>query len=50
MIGLEGIEVFKRIRDVCDDILKAYESENEKEFEAAMGRFLMLMIELQSTR
>ena len=29
MVSMEGIEAFKKLRDVADDVVKAYES-NEK--------------------
>lgn len=47
---MEPIEAFSKLRDVCDDIVKAYESEDEKEIESAMGRFLFLCMQLQSLK
>ena len=47
---MEGIEVFKKLRDVCDEVVKAYESNNEKEIEAAFGRFMMLAIQLDAIK
>jgi hypothetical protein len=47
---MEGIETFTKIRDVCDDIIKAYESEDEKELESAMGRFILLCIQMQALK
>lgn len=45
---MEQIEVFKKFRGICDDIVNAYEKEDEKELETAMGRFLYLCMQLQS--
>jgi hypothetical protein len=42
---MDGIEGFKKLRDVCDSVIKAYESEDTEKLDAAMGRFLMLMLE-----
>jgi hypothetical protein len=44
---VDPIEAFKKLRDVCDDVVKAYEKEDEKEIESAMGRFLVLCMQLQ---
>lgn len=41
-----GIEVFKKLRDACDEVIKAYENENESEIENALGKFLLLMMKL----
>lgn len=49
-LAMEGIEVFKKLRDVCDEVVKAYESNNEKEIEAAFGRFMMLAIQLDAIK
>lgn len=45
---MEGIDLFRKLRDVCDDIIKAHDSENEKELESAMGRFLFLIMTAQA--
>lgn len=42
------IEVYKKLRDVCDDVVKAHEGGDEKEQESAMGRFLLLMVQLET--
>jgi hypothetical protein len=44
------IEVFKKIRDTCDDVIKAFESGDEKELENAAGRFVLLMVQLDSLK
>lgn len=40
------IEMFQKIRDVSDDVVKAGESGDEREQEAALGRFVFLCIQL----
>lgn len=45
---MEGIEVFKKLGKACDDVVKAYESGNETEIENALGRFMLLMIQMDS--
>ncbi|MBT2615320.1 MULTISPECIES: hypothetical protein [unclassified Bacillus (in: firmicutes)] len=47
---MEQIEAFKKLRDACDDIVNAYDKEDEKELETAMGRFLFLCMQLQSLK
>lgn len=47
---MEGIEIFKKLRDVSDDMVKALESGDEKATEAAMGRFLFLMMSLDALK
>lgn len=50
MVSMEGIEAFKKLRDVADDVVKAYESNDEKEIENAIGRFMLLMIQLDALK
>lgn len=40
------IEMFQKIRDVSDDVVKAGESGDEREQEAALGRFVFISIQL----
>ncbi len=47
---MEPIETFKKLRDSCDAIIKALESEDIEAIESAMGRFLMLMLELEALK
>ncbi|MGX5475943.1 hypothetical protein [Bacillus toyonensis] len=47
---MEPIEVFKKLRDVCDDIIKAHDSGDEKEIESAMGRFIMVCMQLDALK
>lgn len=41
---MESIELFKKSRDAADDVVKAYESNDEKEIEIALCRFMLLMV------
>lgn len=45
---MNNIEAFKKLRDICDEIIIAHENENEKELESAIGRFIYLCMQLQS--
>lgn len=47
---MEPIEGFKKLRDVSSDMVKAYEDEDETALEAAMGRFIMLMIQMDALK
>jgi hypothetical protein len=47
---VEDIEVFKKFRDVCDEIITAYESENEELLEAALGKFLVLCMKIEADK
>ena len=47
---MEGIEVFKKLRDVCDEVIKAMESKDETAFENALGRFMLLMLQLDALK
>jgi hypothetical protein len=44
------LEFFKKLHEVTGDIVAAYENENDKELESAMGRFIMLMIQADTLR
>lgn len=43
---MKAIDMYKKLRDVSDDVVKAMESENEKEIESALGRFLFVCMQL----
>ncbi len=47
---MEDIEVFKKLRDVCDEVIKAYKQGNEKAVEDALGRFMLLMMQLDALK
>lgn len=43
---MEPIEMFKKMRDACGDVVAAMENEDEKEIESALGRFIFVCIQL----
>lgn len=47
---MEGVEIFKKLRDSCDEVIKAYESEDEAAIENALGKFLLLMFQLDALK
>lgn len=46
----ESIEFFKKLRDISGEIVDAYEKEDEKELESAMGRFVFLMVQADALK
>ncbi|GAB2561036.1 hypothetical protein [Gracilibacillus alcaliphilus] len=44
------LEFFKKLRDVSSDIVNAIKSEDVKELESAMGRFLYLMVQAEALK
>lgn len=47
---MEGIEVFKKLRDACDEVIKSYESKDETVIATALGKFMLLMLELDAIK
>lgn len=47
---MDTIETFKKMRDVCDCVVKALEAENKEATEAAPGRFMLLMVQLDALK
>ncbi len=45
---MKAVEAFKRIRDACDEIIKAYENEDDNELQKALGKFMLLIIPFDS--
>ncbi|MGG6447328.1 hypothetical protein [Pseudobacillus badius] len=45
---MDGIEFFKKLRDVSNDIVQAHDKEDTAALESAMGRFVLLMIQAES--
>ena len=43
---MDSLEVFKKLRDVSADMVDALEKQDEKATESAMGRFMILMMQL----
>lgn len=44
--NMESIEIFRQLRDACDEVVTAYESKNENAIEVALGKFMFLMLKL----
>lgn len=47
---MEGIEVFKKLKDICDEVIKAHESNDEQAMENAVGKFMLLMLRLDAIK
>jgi asparagine synthetase B (glutamine-hydrolysing) len=47
---MEGIEVFRKLRDISAAIVEAFEKEDEEALETAMGRFMFLIVQAQNTK
>lgn len=46
----DAVDIFMEIRDVADEVVKAYENENEEQIEKALTKFMMLMIKLEAMK
>ncbi|MEK3963535.1 hypothetical protein [Paenibacillus sp. FSL H7-0323] len=42
----EQIELFKKLRDVCNEIVKAMEAGDDEGLESAVGRYLFLAMQM----
>ena len=49
-VGMEPLEMFRKMRDVCDEVIKGLESEDAEATESAMGKFIMLMLKLDALK
>jgi uncharacterized MnhB-related membrane protein len=47
---MDTIEIFKKMRDVCDCVVKALEAEDVEATEAALGKFMLLMVQLDALK
>lgn len=47
---MEGIEVFKKLRDVCSEVVEAMETEDAEKVETALGKFMLLMVQLDALK
>ncbi|MHB8983757.1 MAG: hypothetical protein ACYC4E_00180 [Carboxydocellales bacterium] len=47
---MEGIELFIKLRDACDAVVKAYESDDAEAIQNSLGRFMLLMIQLDAIK
>lgn len=49
-VNMEPIEMFRKLRDACDEAINAMESENEEAIETALGKFMVLMMKLDTLK
>ena len=49
-VEMEPLEIFRKMRDVCDEVVKALESKDAEATETAMGKFVMLMMKLDALK
>ena len=47
---MEPIEMFRKLRDVSDEVVKAMEREDAEATENAMGKFMILMMKLDAIK
>lgn len=47
---LDGIEFFKKLRDVSDAVVQAMDSGDEEKIETALGRFMLLMVQMDALK
>ena len=47
---MEPIDVFRKLRDVCDEVVKALESKDEEAKETALAKFVLLMVRLEALK
>ncbi len=47
---MESIEIFKKLRDSCDEVIKACESQDETAIENAFAKFLLLILQLDALK
>ena len=45
-----GIESIRRLRDACDAIVQASNAEDEQAMEAALGKFLLTLMQLDALK
>ena len=46
----DPIEMFRKLRNACDEVILAYESNDEMAVENAIERFVLLMIQLDAIK
>jgi hypothetical protein len=47
---MEPIEVFKKLRDVSNEIVEALETEDAEKTETAIGKFMYLMVQINALK
>lgn len=45
-----GIEAIRRLRDACDAIVQVSDTEDEQAMEAALGKFLLTLMQLNAMK
>jgi hypothetical protein len=47
---MEAIDVFRKLRDISGEVVKALEEEDAEKAETAMGKFMFLMMQLDALK
>lgn len=47
---MDVLEMFKKLRDVSGEVVEALENEDTEKTETAMGKFLLLMVQLEALK
>lgn len=47
---MEPIEMFRQLRNACDEVIKAMESEDVELIETVIGKFMVLMMKLDALK
>jgi len=47
---MEPIEMFRQLRDACDEIIKAMENDDVEAMELVMGKFMVLMMKFDAVK
>lgn len=47
---MEPIDFFKKLRDACDELVKAFEGNDAKLLDEANDKFMLLMIKLDCVK
>ena len=47
---MDLIDMFKKLRDSSDEMIKALENEDEEATEAALGKFVMLIMKFDALK
>lgn len=47
---METLEIFKMLRNACDEVIGALESEDQESLETALGKFMVVMLKLDALK
>jgi len=47
---MDLLEAFKKIRDVSGEIVEALENEDAEKLEVSMGKFVLLMLQMEALK